>query len=82
VGDHFGNPDGTVYIELRHIYDGISVAQLPDGTMRNLWPADNRRHAATQVWIAAMQPTATKLHCSSGPETELNLGADAARGSE
>jgi hypothetical protein len=31
---------------------------------------------------AAMQATAPKLHCSSGPETELNLGADAARGSE
>jgi hypothetical protein len=31
---------------------------------------------------AAMQATAPKLPCSSGPETELNLGADAARGSE
>jgi hypothetical protein len=27
--------------------------------------------------IDAMQATAPKLHCSSGPETELNLGADA-----
>ena len=51
--DDFGNPVGTIYVELRHIYDGISVAQLPDGTMKNLWPVESSRHKSTQEWITA-----------------------------
>ncbi|TWI04853.1 hypothetical protein IP90_00993 [Luteimonas cucumeris] len=44
-------PDGTILIEIRGIYDGWSVAKLPDGTLVNRWPEDDRRYASTQDWI-------------------------------
>jgi len=44
-------PEGTIYIELRGIFDGWSVAKLPDCTLVNRWPVDDRRHAPTQRWI-------------------------------
>lgn len=49
-----GYPEGTIYIEIRSIYDGWSVAQFPDGTLHNRWkPDDDRRFTATQAWIDA-----------------------------
>ena len=48
-------PEGTVLIEIRGIYDGWSVAKLPDGTMVNRWPEDDRRHKPTQEWIDRME---------------------------
>lgn len=48
-----GYPEGTVFIEIRSIYDGWSVAKLPDGSLHNRWePDDSRRFTATQEWIA------------------------------
>lgn len=44
-------PEGTIFIEIRGIYDGWSCAKLPDGTMVNRWPEDDRKHACTQAWI-------------------------------
>lgn len=46
-----GYPDGTIYIEIRGLYDGWSVAKLPDGTLVNRWEPGDYRHAATQEWI-------------------------------
>lgn len=47
----------TGYINLAHVYDGWSVAQLDDGRLRNRWE-DARdqfpeRFEATQEWISA-----------------------------
>lgn len=44
-------PEGTVFIEIREIYDGWSVAQLPTGELINRWPPDHWRHAKAQEWI-------------------------------
>lgn len=44
-------PEGTILIEIRDIYDGCSVAKLPNGEFVNLWPPGDRRHTATQEWI-------------------------------
>ena len=44
-------PEGTVLIEIRGIYDGWSVAQLPDGTLVNRWEPEDRRYLPTQKWI-------------------------------
>jgi hypothetical protein len=44
-------PEGTIGIEIRGIYDGVSVWKLPDGTLVNRWPEGDGRHAATQAWI-------------------------------
>ena len=45
-------PAGTVLIEVRGIYDGWSVARLPDGSLVNRWtPEDGRRFTDTQEWI-------------------------------
>lgn len=44
-------PEGTVLIEIRGIYDGWSVAKLPDGTLVNRWLEGTQRHAQTQAWI-------------------------------
>lgn len=49
--DYFDQPIGTIYIEIRHIYDGVSVAQHPDGSLHNLWPKESRRYQLTQEWI-------------------------------
>lgn len=49
--DEYDNPKGTIYIEIRGIYDGWSVAQLPDGKMVNRWPKGSVRYNATQRWI-------------------------------
>lgn len=47
-------PEGTIYIELRDVYDGWSIAHLPDGTLVNRWEPGDRRHAATRVAIEQM----------------------------
>jgi hypothetical protein len=52
-----GYPEGTIFIEIRGIYDGWSVAKLPNGTLYNRWkPDDKRRYAATQEWIDRRTP--------------------------
>lgn len=43
--------DAAILIEIRGIYDGWSVKQMPDGTLVNRWPPDDRRHAPAQQWI-------------------------------
>ena len=47
------HPPGTVYIEIQGLYDGWSVAKLPDGTLVNRWPEESYRHYAVQEWIDA-----------------------------
>lgn len=49
VSDEF--PEGTVLIEIHGIYDGWSVAKMPDGTLVNRWPEDDYRYAAVREWI-------------------------------
>lgn len=44
-------PEGTIFIEIRDIYDGWSVAQLQDGTLINRWEPEDRRYLPTQKWI-------------------------------
>ena len=44
-------PLGTVFIEIRGIYDGWSVAELPDGTLINRWEPTESRYMPTQKWI-------------------------------
>ena len=44
-------PEGTVFIELRGVYDGWSVAQLLEGEMINRWIEKDRRYQATQNYI-------------------------------
>lgn len=44
-------PEGTVLIEIRGIYDGWSVAQLPDGRLLNRWSEHHRLHKSVQDWI-------------------------------
>lgn len=44
-------PEGTIRIEIRGIYDGWSVAKLPNGELVNRWSKDDRRHDSTQRWI-------------------------------
>ena len=39
-------------IEIRGIYDGVSVYKMKDGTLVNRWkPEDGRRYTETQAWI-------------------------------
>lgn len=45
------NDDMIGFIELPDIFDGWSVAVMADGTLRNRWPPDDRRHKPTQDWI-------------------------------
>ncbi len=49
--DMIDYPEGTIFIEIRDIYDGWSVAQLPDGTLINRWDPEDRRYLPTQKWI-------------------------------
>ena len=44
-------PEGTTLIEIREIYDGWSVAKLPDGMLVNRWDKGTRRYVATEQWI-------------------------------
>jgi hypothetical protein len=45
-------PEGTIGLEIREIYDGVSVWKFPDGTLHNRWtPDDGRRFGLTQEWI-------------------------------
>lgn len=44
-------PEGTYFIELKHVYDGWSVAVLPDGTAINRWTPEQRQYQATQDFI-------------------------------
>ena len=48
-------PKGTTFIEIREIYDGWSIAQLPSGELVNRWPENTRRHAETQECIEKLQ---------------------------
>ena len=48
-------PEGTNLIEISEIYDGWSVAKLPDGTLVNRWDKGTRRYVATQQWIKGEQ---------------------------
>ena len=41
-----------VYIEIRGVYDGWSVAKMKDG-MVNRWEPDDWRYQSTQDWIEA-----------------------------
>lgn len=41
----------SLCIEVREIYDGVSVYKMEDGRLVNRWPEDDRRHKATQEWI-------------------------------
>ena len=36
-----------LFIELREVYDGWSIAVLEDGTAHNRWPEGDKRHDAT-----------------------------------
>ena len=47
-----------VHIEIRGIYDGVSVYKMKDGTLVNRWkPEDGRRYTETQAWpVLAAQP--------------------------
>ena len=47
-------PDDAVLIEIRGVYDGWSVALLPDGRYINRWEEGDRRYTATQEWIDRM----------------------------
>lgn len=44
-------PQGTIMIEIFGIYDGWSVAKLPDGTLVNRWEPGDYRHERTEQWI-------------------------------
>lgn len=44
-------PEGTIFIELAGVYDGWSVAQLPDGTLKNRWEFGSKRWKETQEFI-------------------------------
>ena len=44
-------PEGTIFIELRGVYDGWSVAKLPDGELINRWIEKDRRYQRTQNYI-------------------------------
>ena len=44
-------PEGTILREIREIYDGWSVAQLPDGTLVNKWDKCTPRYLATEQWM-------------------------------
>lgn len=50
-----GVPAGSIayVVEVRGIYDGWSFAVLKDGTARNRWPLEDRRHKPTEAAIAA-----------------------------
>jgi len=47
--------DIALYIEVRGIYDGVSVYQLTDGSYVNRWPEDDPRHKPTHDWIESMK---------------------------
>lgn len=49
------HPEGTVLIEIRGIYDGWSVAKLPNGDLVNRWMPGDRRYAPTRQWIELFQ---------------------------
>lgn len=50
------NPDDVaLYIKVRGVYDGWSVAKMKDGRLINRWPPDDRRHAATEKYISWAQ---------------------------
>lgn len=48
-------PADAIGIEVRSIYDGVSIWRMPDGSLVNRWPAEDRRHAATQEWIERVE---------------------------
>jgi len=44
-------PKGTIFIEIQGLYDGWSVARLPDGTLVNRWSEAYPQWKKTQEWI-------------------------------
>ena len=44
-------PEGTILLEIREIYDGSSIAKLPDGAMVNLWDEGTSRYVSTEQWM-------------------------------
>jgi hypothetical protein len=46
-------PEGTIYIEIQGLYDGWSIAKLPDGTLINRWDTikNPQRHIAIEKII-------------------------------
>ena len=48
-------PEGAIGIEIRMIYDGVSVWKLPVGTLVHRWPEGDRRYKPTQEWIERME---------------------------
>jgi len=63
-------PDGTVLIEIREIYDGWSIAKLPDGTYRNRWPEDDPRYEKTQRCIENWKAQISVLRKAVGADEE------------
>lgn len=53
--------DDVMFHELRDVYDGWSVAELPDGTLLNRWTEGTRRHAITQDYIDRLKEEAKNL---------------------
>ena len=54
--------EGTIFIEIREIYYGSSVAELPDGSLINMWPVTDRRYKATQNWIENNVPSKSMIY--------------------
>lgn len=55
-------PAGTLFIEIRGVYDGWSVAELPDGTLLNRWEeSDGRRYQETEDFIKQYRAMKEKL---------------------
>jgi hypothetical protein len=82
--------DGTEVLVCGGTYDACGHTDLPlSRPVIAFWDSthwhgpeenahDEWRHCEPTHWMPLPEPpTAPKLPCSSGPETELNLGADA-----
>lgn len=57
MSEEFNREDVEIFIEVRGIYDGWSVAKMKDGSYRNRWPEDDRRHKPTAEVIRRMIAT-------------------------
>jgi len=49
--NEFDMPEGTTFIEIVGVYDGWSIAKLPDGSLVNRWPAGSTRFTQVQEVI-------------------------------
>lgn len=63
-------PEGTILIEVRGLYDGWSIAKLPDGTYRNRWDVGDRRHGPTQHVIDGYVSTELAMRAIFEKENE------------